>query len=406
MKVLVLNAGSSSQKSCLYDLDSRGKKPNFVSPIWEATIDWTLNLGHTLLKVKSNGQEYSTYLSDHNRLESIKTMLKTMVEGETKVLEHLSDIDVVGHRVVHGGTKYSQATLINSEVKATIEKLIPLAPNHNPAHLEGIESVENILGDIPQVAVFDTAFHTNMPLYAKIYPLNHEFYKRGIQRYGFHGISHEYVSQRTSEILQQPLKNLNLVTCHLGNGCSITAVKNGQSVNTTMGFTPLEGVMMGTRCGSIDPAIVIHLMTEYGYDGEKINHILNKESGLWGMSEISSDLRTILKAKSENNPKAILAIEMYIFRLQEAIASMLPSLGSLDALVFTAGVGENSAFIREKVCQGLGFLGLKLDLEKNSQSLFNENIATADSNSKILIIPTKEDWAIASQCFQLMESKN
>ncbi|WP_324282170.1 acetate kinase [Cyanobacterium aponinum UTEX 3222] len=406
MKVLVLNAGSSSQKSCLYDLDSREKKPNFVSPIWEATIDWTLNLGHTLLKVKSNGQEYSTYLSDHNRLESIKTMLKTMVEGETKVLEHLSDIDVVGHRVVHGGTKYSQATLINSEVKATIEKLIPLAPNHNPAHLEGIESVENILGDIPQVAVFDTAFHTNMPLYAKIYPLNHEFYKRGIQRYGFHGISHEYVSQRTSEILQQLLKNLNLVTCHLGNGCSITAVKNGQSVNTTMGFTPLEGVMMGTRCGSIDPAIVIHLMTEYGYDGEKINHILNKESGLWGMSEISSDLRTILKAKSENNPKAILAIEMYIFRLQEAIASMLPSLGSLDALVFTAGVGENSAFIREKVCQGLGFLGLKLDLEKNSQSLFNENIATADSNSKILIIPTKEDWAIASQCFQLMESKN
>ncbi|PHV61519.1 acetate kinase [Cyanobacterium aponinum] len=406
MKVLVLNAGSSSQKSCLYDLDSREKKPNFVSPIWEATIDWTLNLGHTLLKVKSNGQEYSTYLSDHNRLESIKTMLKTMVEGENKVLGHLSDIDVVGHRVVHGGTKYSQATLINSEVKATIEKLIPLAPNHNPAHLEGIESVENILGDIPQVAVFDTAFHTNMPLYAKIYPLNHEFYKRGIQRYGFHGISHEYVSQRTSEILQQPLKNLNLVTCHLGNGCSITAVKNGQSVNTTMGFTPLEGVMMGTRCGSIDPAIVIHLMTEYGYDGEKINHILNKESGLWGMSEISSDLRTILKAKSENNPKAILAIEMYIFRLQEAIASMLPSLGSLDALVFTAGVGENSAFIREKVCQGLGFLGLKLDLEKNSQSLFNENIATADSNSKILIIPTKEDWAIASQCFQLMESKN
>ncbi|MTF39760.1 acetate kinase [Cyanobacterium aponinum] len=406
MKVLVLNAGSSSQKSCLYDLDSRKKKPNFVSPIWEATIDWTLNLGHTLLKVKSNGQEYSTYLSDHNRLESIKTMLKTMVEGETKVLGHLSDIDVVGHRVVHGGTKYSQATLINSEVKATIEKLIPLAPNHNPAHLEGIESVENILGDIPQVAVFDTAFHTNIPLYAKIYPLNHEFYKRGIQRYGFHGISHEYVSQRTSEILQQPLKNLNLVTCHLGNGCSITAVKNGQSVNTTMGFTPLEGVMMGTRCGSIDPAIVIHLMTEYGYDGEKINHILNKESGLWGMSEISSDLRTILQAKSENNPKAILAIEMYIFRLQEAIASMLPSLGSLDALVFTAGVGENSAFIREKVCQGLGFLGLKLDLEKNSQSLFNENIATTDSNSKILIIPTKEDWAIASQCFQLMESNN
>jgi len=404
MKVLVLNAGSSSQKSCLYDLNPDTKYDRCPSPLWEATLDLTVNLGHTLLKVKSNGQKYSTYLSDQNRLSGIKTMLDTIVNGETKVLESLQDIDVVGHRVVHGGTEYSQATLITPEVKATIKKLIPLAPSHNPAHLEGIESIENILGDIPQVAVFDTAFHTTIPPYAKIYPLNDEFYKRGIQRYGFHGTSHEYVSQRSGEILQKPLDSLNLITCHLGNGCSITAVKGGKSVNTSMGFTPLEGVMMGTRCGSIDPAIVIHLMTEYGYDGAKINQILNKESGLLGISQISSDLRTILEAREQNDPKATLALDMYIFRLQSAIASMVPSLGNLDGLVFTAGVGENSAFIREKVCEGLEFLGLRLDKEKNNQSLKEVNIATTDSQVNILIVPTQEDWAIALQCLQIVSS--
>ena len=402
MKVLVLNAGSSSQKSCLYDLNPETTYDSCLSPLWEATIDWTVNLGHTLLKVKSNGQKYSISLPDQNRLSGIKTMLDTIVNGDTKVLESLQDIDVVGHRVVHGGTEYSQATLITPDVKATIKKLIPLAPSHNPAHLEGIESIENILGDIPQVAVFDTAFHATIPPHIKIYPLNHDFYQQGIQRYGFHGISHQYVTHRSGEILQKPLDSLNLITCHLGNGCSITAVKGGKSVNTTMGFTPLEGVMMGTRCGSIDPAIVVHLMREYGYDGAKINQILNKESGLLGISQISSDLRTILEAMSQNNSKATLAVEMYIFRLQSAIASLLPSLGSLDGLVFTAGVGENSPLIREKVCEGLGFLGLQLDKEKNNQSLKEVNIATADSKVNILIVPTQEDWAIAQQCLQLI----
>lgn len=401
MKVLVLNAGSSSQKSCLYDLNPETKYESAPFPVWEATIDWTVNLGHTLLKVQSNGHKYEISLPEQNRLTGIKTMLDTIVNGETKVLDSLRDIDVVGHRVVHGGTEYSQATVITPDVKATIKKLIPLAPNHNPAHLEGIESIENILGDIPQVAVFDTAFHATIPLHVKMYPLNHEFYHQGIQKYGFHGISHEYVAHRSAEILQKPLESLNLITCHWGNGCSITAVKGGKSVNTSMGFTPLEGVMMGTRCGSIDPAIVIHFLREYGYDGAKINQILNKESGLLGISEISSDLRTILEAMSQNNSKATLAVEMYIFRLQSAIASMLPSLGSLDGLVFTAGVGENSAFIREKVCEGLAFLGLRLDKEKNNQSLKEVNIATADSQASILIVPTHEDWAIAQKCLAI-----
>jgi acetate kinase len=325
------------------------------------------------------------------------------VTGKTQVLEQLSEIKMVGHRVVHGGKEYSQATLITPEVKDTIRRLIPLAPSHNPAHLAGIKAVEEILGDIPQLAVFDTAFHTTIPAFAKIYPIPYEFYQQGIQRYGFHGISHEYVAQRTAAILQQPLVDLNLITCHLGNGCSITAVKGGKSLNTSMGFTPLEGVMMGTRSGSIDPAILIHLMDKYGYNSSKINQILNTESGLLGISGISSDLRLILTAIAQGNVQAQLAFDIYIHRLQTVVSSMLPILGKLDALVFTAGVGENAVLVREKVCQGLAFLGLKLDTEKNRQQLREKNIATADSTIKVLVVPTQEDWAIAKQCLRFQE---
>jgi len=400
MKILVLNAGSSSQKSCLYDLNPTSNLEPPPIPLWEASIDWTVSDEYGLLKVEANGQKQKINLPADNRLRGIKTMLETIITGESKVLEQLTEIDMVGHRIVHGGREYSQATLITPEVKAKIEELIPLAPSHNPAHLEGIKAIEEILGDIPQVAVFDTAFHTTIPDYAKIYPIPYKFYQQGIQRYGFHGISHEYVAQRTAQILNQPLTELNLITCHLGNGCSITAVKNGKSVNTSMGFTPLEGVMMGTRSGSIDPAIVIHLMDEYGFNSKEINKILNKDSGLLGISGISGDLRSILTAIEQNNPQAQLAFDIYIYRLQSVISSMLPILGKLDALIFTAGVGENAVIAREKVCQGLEFLGLKLDLDLNSNQCREQNIATADSTVKILIIPTQEDWAIAKQCLQ------
>lgn len=400
MKILVLNAGSSSQKSCLYNLNPANNPEQPPAPLWEASIDWTVSSEYGLLKVEANGQKVKINLPADDRPEGIKTMLETIVTGETQVLEQLKEINIVGHRVVHGGREYSQATLITPEVKETIRRLIPLAPSHNPAHLEGINAIEDILGDIPQVAVFDTAFHTTIPDYAKIYPIPYQYYEQGIQRYGFHGISHEYVAQHTAQILGQPLEELNLITCHLGNGCSITAVKDGKSINTSMGFTPLEGVMMGTRSGSIDPAILIYLIKEFGYDGDKLNQILNKESGLSGVSGISSDLRAILTAIEEGNTQAQLAFDIYIHRIQAVIASMLPMLGKLDALVFTAGVGENAVLVRERVCQGLGFLGLKLDTGKNNQGCREENIATVDSTVKVLVVQTQEDWAIAKQCLK------
>ena len=403
MKVLILNAGSSSQKSCLYDFSAMDNLESPLSPLWEANIDWTNDLySGGLLTAEANGKKLNSSVSQKDKTPAMATMLQSLTHGETAVLTQLSEIDVVGHRVVHGGKDYSQATLITEDVQKTIEKLIPLAPNHNPAHLEGINLIKQVMGDVPQVAVFDTAFHTTIPPVSKVYPLPYELYRRGIQRYGFHGISHQYVAQRTADILGEPLESLKMITCHLGNGCSITAVKDGKSANTSMGFTPLEGLMMGTRSGSIDPAIVIYLMTECGLDTDTINRILNKESGLLGVSEKSGDVRTILQEVAQGNNQAELALNMYIKRIQEVICSMLPSLGGLDVLVFTAGIGENAVFIREKICQGLGFLGLQLDETKNNQQCREENISTTTSSAKILVVPTKEDWAIALQVVKIM----
>lgn len=395
MKILVLNAGSSSHKSSFYEILS----PQKYSLLWEGTIDWTVNSNFGLLTVEVRGEKKTLELPTNHRQRGIKTMLNTLMEE--KIIDNFSGINVVGHRVVHGGKKYTQAVLIDEEVKATIEELIPLAPNHNPAHLEGIRAIEDISKDIQQIAVFDTAFHSTIPDFAKIYPLPYEYYQQGIQRYGFHGISHQYISQRSAEILDTPLTGLKMITCHLGNGCSITAIADGKSINTSMGFTPLEGVMMGSRCGSIDPAIVTYFMREYGYDGDTIDEILHKKSGLLGISGISSDLRIVLEAMERGDKQATLAVEMYINRLGEVIGSMLPCLGGLDVLVFSGGVGENSAIIRKKICAKLAFLGLHLDQKKNSQFCRDQNIATANSTVKILVVHTQEDLAIAKQCYEL-----
>jgi acetate kinase len=248
---------------------------------------------------------------------------------------------------------------------------------------------------VTQVAVFDTAFHSTIPQAAKVYPLPYQWYEKGILRYGFHGISHEYCAKRTAQILQQPLESLKIVTCHLGNGCSLAAIKNGICIDTTMGFSPLEGLMMGTRCGSIDPQIPIYMMQEYGLDVDEINKILNKESGLKGVSGISADLRAILGAIADGNQQAQLAFDIYIHRLKTAIGAMVASLNGLDVLVFTAGVGENSSIVRSKTCEGLAYLDLQLDLAKNSASPMDENIATENSQVKVLVIHTREDLAIA-----------
>lgn len=392
MIILVLNAGSSSQKSCLYNLsDSIVDTP--CEPLWEAHLDWTVAQAGGLLKVQSNGIKQQIEVKEKDT--ALKTLLDSLIQGKTKVLNSLNEVDVVGHRVVHGGAKYSQATIIDADVKKAIADLIPLAPNHNPAHLEGINTIEKILPGVTQVAVFDTAFHATIPQATKVYPLPYEWYEKGIQRYGFHGISHQYCAHRTAQILQKPLESLKIVTCHLGNGCSLAAIKNGICLDTTMGFSPLEGLMMGTRCGSIDPQIIIYLMQKYSLDINEIDKILNKESGLKGVSGISADLRTILAAIDNGDTQALLAFDIYIHRLKKAIGAMVASLNGLDVLVFTAGVGENSAIVREKTCSGLTYLGLQLDLAKNSHNPVDENIATQNSQIPVLVIHTQEDWSIA-----------
>ncbi|AFZ34512.1 Acetate kinase [Stanieria cyanosphaera PCC 7437] len=402
MKILVLNAGSSSQKSCLYQLPSDLLPATPLHPLWEANLDLTVSRDNAKLTVKTQKITKEIRLSSQDTQAATAQMLETLVSGDTKVLEQLSDLDVVGHRVVHGGTEYSQATKITPNVKETISRLIPLAPNHNPAHLQGIEAVENLLGDVTQIAVFDTAFHSQMPLEAVIYPIPYHWYEQGIRRYGFHGISHQYCAHQAAQIINQPLASLKLITCHLGNGCSLAAIKNGVSINTTMGFTPLEGLMMGTRSGSIDPAILIYLLREHNFSADDLDQMLNKESGIKGISGLSSDLRIIRDAIAEGNQRAQLALDLFIHRLITNLGAMIASLGGLDVLVFTAGIGENAAIVRERVASQFEFLGLKLDLAKNNSSPQDENIAASDSKIQVLVIHTNEDWAIACKCWRLI----
>ncbi|MBC6476612.1 MAG: acetate kinase [Hormoscilla sp. GM7CHS1pb] len=397
MKILVLNAGSSSQKSCLYEIPEKTLPQEPPEPLWEANIDWSGSTDFGTLKVKAKGVKLEVKLP--GREGAIAQMLETLSSGKTRVLQQLSEIDIVGHRVVHGGAEYSQATLITPAVKEAIARLVPLAPSHNPTHLEGIEAIEKILGKVPQIAVFDTAFHSQMPKAAVVYPIPYEWFEQGIRRYGFHGTSHKYASGRAAQILRKPLAELRLIACHLGNGCSLTAVKNGVSIDTTMGFTPLEGLMMGTRSGSIDPAIVIYLMRKYNYDADKLDRMLNKASGLKGIMGKSGDMRHVLQAIAGGDERAQLAFDMYVHSLRASIGSMVASLGGLEAIVFTAGVGENAAAVREATCAGFEFLGLKLDKEKNLSSPKDMDIATPDSAVRVLVVQTAEDWAIACECW-------
>jgi acetate kinase len=403
MKILVLNAGSSSQKSGLYELTTNTLPEQALKPLWEAKIDWTIKAGLGVLKVEANGTTQKIELEFNNRRDSIYKMLDTLVRGETKVLEQLSDIAIVGHRVVHGGIEYSQATRITPEVKEAIARLIPLAPAHNPANLEGIEAIEEILGDIPQIAVFDTAFHTRMPLEAVVYPIPYERFEQGIRRYGFHGISYQYCSQRTAQILRKPLESLKIIIAHLGNGSSLAAIKDGISINTTMGFTPLEGLMMGTRSGSIDPGILTYLMREHNFDATELDEMLNHASGLKGISGISADMRSLFEAIAQDDQRAKLALDIYIHRLKAEIGSMLATLGGLDVLVFTAGIGENNSIVRERACEAFQFMGLKLDSHKNYSANKDLDIAAPDSTVRVLVINTEEDSAIAQLCWQHMK---
>jgi acetate kinase len=400
MKILVLNAGSSSQKTCLYEII--GDIPQLPpQPLWEAKVDWSHQQGKAEIEVKTaTGKHLESEISADSRPGVLGHLLDTMCQGSTQVIEELSEIDIVGHRVVHGGREYRESVMITEDVKNAIANLANLAPAHNPANLEGIEAIEKQLGNIPQVAVFDTAFHSQIPDAAAIYPGPYEWVEQGIRRYGFHGISHQYCTQRVAQILNKDLNSLRVITCHLGNGCSLAAIQNGRSIDTTMGFTPLDGLMMGNRSGAVDPGILIYLLRQENYTADKLDNVLNKASGLSGISGISGDMRQIFAAISQGNSRAQLAFDIYIHRLKSYIGAMVASLEGLDVLVFTAGVGENSQEVRKEVCDRLEFFGVKIDAETNSQKPVDVDISTSDSKVRVLVIHTQEDWQIACECWQ------
>lgn len=401
MKILVLNAGSSTQKSCLYDLSDDAAPDMPATPAWEGLIDWTHQGEAAEIRVETaDGKTLKKVVPTDDRAKVIADLLHTLCQGDTRVIDSFAAIDLVGHRVVHGGAEYRECTRITPAVKEAIARLAVFAPVHNPVNLEGIEAIERILGDVPQFAVFDTAFHHTLPATAYVYPGPYDWLEQGIRRYGFHGISHQYVSQRAAQLLGQPLTSLRLITCHLGNGCSVTAVREGRSVETSMGFTPLEGLMMGSRSGSIDPGILIHLLRQ-GHTPDDLDRVLNQESGLKGISGLSNDMRHIHAAIAAGNERAALAFDLFIHRLQTAVSGMLPSLGGLDVLVFTAGIGENDPLVWSGLCRGFEFLGLKLDPDRLQRSPDDQEISAPGSRVRVLVIHTHEDWAIAQTCLRL-----
>ena len=399
MKILVLNSGSSSQKSRLYEL--AGPLPDSPpSPLWEAKIEWG-DGGAALKAHTSSGKSYEQKLDKSKRADAVAQMLEQLVYGETRVLGQLSEIDVVGHRIVNGGREFTKPTVVTPEVTAAIEKMAVFAPLHNRAELEGIAQIEKLCGAVRQIAVFDTGFHATLPDEAAVYPGPYEWVERGIRKFGFHGINHQYCAGRAAQLLRRNLSDLKLVTCHLGNGCSLAAIRGGVSIDTTMGFTPLDGLMMGTRSGSVDPGILTYLLRQDRLDGKTLDDLLNAKSGLLGISGVSSDMREIVVAMKKRNARAKLAFDIFVHRLRSGIGSMIAALNGIDALVFTAGIGENSAEVRAAASANLGFLGLAIDPGKNLGSPIESDIATADSSVRVLVLEAQEDWAIARECWKL-----
>ena len=397
MKVLVINAGSSSLKYQLYNMENE-------SVLAKGRVE-RIGFESSILSHEPAGKdEYRDVreILDHNAaFRAVAELLTHPVYG---VLSSVNEIDAVGHRVVHGGESFSESVLVTPEVIANIKELFDLAPLHNPAHLMGIEAVNQVLPGVPQTVVFDTAFHQTMPATAYLYPIPMVLYKKHkIRRYGFHGTSHYYVSRKAAEFLNQPVESLKIITCHIGNGVSLTAVKGGVSVDTSMGMTPLEGLMMGTRSGDIDPAIVPYAMVKEELTVNEVNSMLNKHSGLIAISGISNDMREIEKAMKEGNENAKLAFDMFIYRIRKYIGSYAAAMNGLDVLVFTAGIGENSATVRSAVCREMDFFGIELDEGKNRvQSSDIREISRGGSRVKVLVVPTNEELVIARDTYRIV----
>jgi acetate kinase len=400
MKILAVNAGSSSLKANFYSLEPHESNGRPVPPLWRARADWSGSQKAEIRVETATGESTSTPCGALAPRDILRCVLESLWRGPAKVVTQPGEIEVVGHRIVHGGDRFRESVRITGEVRSEIARLIELAPSHNRMELAGVEAVESVLGaSAPQIAVFDTAFHSTLAPEVFVYPGPYEWLEQGIRRYGFHGISHHYCSQQASRMLARGLKSLRLICCHLGSGCSLAAVREGNCVNTTMGFTPLDGLMMATRSGAVDPGILLHLLKR-GHSAADLDRVLNEGSGLLGVSGVSPDMREILAAREDANPRAQLAFDLYVHRLRFYIAAMLPSLGGLDALVFTGGVGENSSAVREAVCQGLAFLGVFLNRHRNATVREDADISDAESRIRVLVIKAQEEWEIATECLR------
>lgn len=398
MKVLVLNCGSSSLKYQLIDMENEG--------VLCVGLVERIGIEGSILKQEKDGVEgkYIVEQPMKNHEEAIKLVLDAVVDPTYGGVKDIKEVEAVGHRVVHAGEKFAKSVVITEEVEEALKECIDLAPLHNPANIMGIDACKAILPGVPMVAVFDTAFHQTMPKKSYLYGLPHELYtKYGVRRYGFHGTSHKYVSQRAADMLGKDIKDLKIITCHLGNGASIAAVDGGKCVDTSMGFTPLEGLIMGTRCGDIDAAILPFLMRKENLNADQLDAIMNKQSGVYGMTGISSDFRDIEDAAKDGDEKAQVALDAYAQRVKKYIGSYAAEMNGVDAVVFTAGVGENGIDMREMIASNMEFLGMKLDKEANKVRGKERVISTEDSKVKILLIPTNEELMIARDTLALVK---
>lgn len=396
MKILVLNCGSSSIKYKLFDMTTK-------EVLAQGGIEKIGLVGSFLKQTLPNGEKKILEKDIPEHTAGIEFILNTLVSPEYGAIKSLDEINAVGHRMVHGGERFSESVLLNKEVLDAFIACNDLAPLHNPANLKGVNAVSAILPNVPQVGVFDTAFHQTMPDYAYMYAIPYELYEKyGVRRYGFHGTSHRYVSQRVCEFLGVDPKGKKIITCHIGNGGSISAIKDGKCIDTSMGLTPLEGLVMGTRSGDIDAGAVTFIMEKEGLNATGISNLLNKKSGVLGVSGVSSDMRELEAAVAAGNPKAILAEKMYFYRIKKYIGAYAAALGGVDIILFTGGVGENQANCRSEVCEGLEFMGVKIDLEKNKVRGEEAIISADDSKVTVAVIPTDEELMIASDTLAIL----
>mgnify|MGYP002623420338 CR=1 FL=1 len=399
MKILVLNCGSSSIKYKLYNMDDE-------SVLAQGGVE-RIGLDEAFLKLTLPNGEKKTLMHDMpDHKEGVNFVFQTLLSKEYGAIKSLDEIDAVGHRIVQGGDLFEKSCIVTKEVEDGIESLCDLAPVHNAGHLKGIRAVDHLMPTVPQVTVFDNAFHSTMPDYAYLYAVPYEIYEKyHVRRYGFHGTSHRYVSHRLAELLGKDIKDLKIITCHIGNGASVAAIKDGKVMDTSMGLTPLAGVMMGSRSGDIDASAVTYIMEKLGKKPQEMADYLNKESGVLGISGISSDMRDVENAANEGNERAKLALKMYFYRIKKYIGAYAAAMGGVDAIAFTAGVGENQIDMRKESCEGLEFLGIKIDDAKNNTRGKEAEISTDDSKVKVWVVPTDEEIVIARDTMNLVLNK-